>query len=72
MAIGVGSRGIANIAAIVQSAAVTWALTTAGQFGTMKRCLASEPELQALRWLATDEVEEARAEQWRCPGVGPG
>ncbi len=62
------NRPMPRIHAIVADAGATVALTTSRIFAGMERRVADLPDLKALSWLATDEVQDASAE-WRNPGI---
>ncbi|HVG08705.1 MAG TPA: AMP-binding protein, partial [Thermoanaerobaculia bacterium] len=62
------NRPMPRIHAIVADAGATVALTTSRIFAGMERRVADLPDLKALSWLATDEIENLSA-AWRDPGI---
>jgi len=62
-------RTLPRLRAIVKDAAPLAVLTTRSVWAKLESLIAQTPELQAMRWLATDEVGVNAAEDWRDPGA---
>ncbi len=62
-------RMLPRLLAIVRDADARLALTTGTIRNFMDTVRAGAPELRSVAWLASDEVEEMRADDWRDPGV---
>ena len=62
-------RTLPRLRAIVKDAAPRMVLTTRKIMAKLEDLRAQAPELQALRWLATDQVELDAAADWRDPGA---
>jgi acyl-CoA synthetase (AMP-forming)/AMP-acid ligase II len=58
-----------RLQAIVQDAQPLVALTTSSILSIIERVLAQAPDFQAMRWVATDNLADSLAEEWRDPGV---
>ena len=63
------NRPMPRLKGIVADARPAALLTAAAQLGDADRWAAGVPELAALRRVATDAVEDRRADGWRDPGV---
>jgi acyl-CoA synthetase (AMP-forming)/AMP-acid ligase II len=55
--------------AIATDAEPSLALTTASTLRVVERWLGEVPALRKLRWLTTDDVADAPAEEWRDPAI---
>ncbi len=60
-------RTLPRLRAIIKDAAPRAVLTTRSIMAKLESLIAQAPELQAMRWLATDEVGIDAAEDWRDP-----
>lgn len=63
------NRTLPRLQAVVADARATIALTTSMILGMAEFIFEQAPDLQALQWLATDEIAN-RPEEWRDPAVG--
>jgi acyl carrier protein len=63
------NRPLSRIRAIAADSQATTALTTAHVLSDQKRRLVHAPEMESLRWLATDDGE-GLASEWRRPEAG--
>lgn len=63
-------RTLPRLLAITNDAGPTLALTTSSILSKIERLFAQAPELQAMRWLATDDVAGSPAHEWQDPGAG--
>ncbi len=63
------NRPMTRLQAIVADAEARVVLTTTHILSNMERWFAHAPELQALRWLATDNIASDMVEEWRDPAV---
>jgi acyl transferase domain-containing protein/acyl-CoA synthetase (AMP-forming)/AMP-acid ligase II/thioesterase domain-containing protein/acyl carrier protein len=63
------NRPTPRLARIVEDAEPAVALTTAAVLGNLERRLVHSPQLEALRWLATDGLGAAGGAGWRRPEV---
>lgn len=63
------NRNMDRLRAITSSCGAKAALTTADGADRTNGLLDEAPELQALRWIATDQIDVADAHQWRSPGI---
>ncbi|MET0406376.1 MAG: AMP-binding protein, partial [Cystobacter sp.] len=63
-------RTLPRLRAIIQDAQATVVLTTSFILSMGEMLFESAPDLQALRWLATDALPEGSEEQWRRPELG--
>lgn len=66
-------RTLPRLQAIIEDARATIVLTTSQLLGAARTLLAQLPGLDSLRWLATDSLPGAGADDadaWRPPGVG--
>ena len=62
-------RTLPRLRTIVDDARPAVALTTRSIMTRLEALIAQAPELQTMRWLATDEVGSGAAPDWRDPGV---
>ena len=62
-------RTLPRLRAIVNNAQPTIALTTSSILSNAENLFAQAPELQKMRWLATDNVPGDLAPEWRDPAV---
>ncbi|MBI3796470.1 MAG: fatty acyl-AMP ligase, partial [Deltaproteobacteria bacterium] len=62
-------RALPRLQAVTQDARPRIALTTAAILAKVERQFAHAPELQRLRWLATDDIPDSWAEDWQAPAV---
>jgi len=62
-------RTLPRFRAIIGNAQPTVVLTTSSLLAHTGALFALAPELQKLRWLATDQVDPALAQEWRPPPV---
>ncbi len=62
-------RNLARLLAIIDDARPSVALTTSGALQRIQKHLAQVPALCALRWINVDEINPARADEWRANGV---
>ncbi|WP_437786880.1 type I polyketide synthase [Sorangium sp. So ce1097] len=65
------ARTLPRLQGIVKDAAVSLVLTTAELKEASERLAATIPDLQSMRWLATDDLSQRRPDEWRDPGAGP-
>ena len=63
------NQKMARLQAVVKDAQAMVVLTTASIFSKVESRLADNPDLKALHWLATDEVEEKLAQTWQHPDI---
>lgn len=63
-------RTLPRLLAITNDAGPALALTTSSILSKMERLFAQAPELQAMRWLATDDVASSPAREWQDPKAG--
>jgi len=63
------NRSLQRLHAIVTDAQAAFALTTQTIYSRVQPLLAENPDLQALRWLATDHLTTEAADDWRDPLV---
>jgi amino acid adenylation domain-containing protein len=64
------NRPMPRIRAIVADAEATVTLTTSQVFATIERKLDELPDIKALAWRTTDDLDDsALADRWRDPGV---
>lgn len=61
------NRSLARLQSIIRDAEATIALTTHGVLNSLERQLERTPELKALRWLTTDNLDADLAPTWRSP-----
>jgi amino acid adenylation domain-containing protein len=66
------NRPMPRIRAIVADAQARFALTTTQVFATLERRIEDLPDLKALTWRTTDDLDQGRADVWRDPGAGRG
>jgi acyl-CoA synthetase (AMP-forming)/AMP-acid ligase II len=62
-------RALPRLRAIIKDAAPQVVLTTRSVMAKLDNFIAQAPELQAMRWLASDEVAVDEARDWRDPGA---
>jgi acyl carrier protein len=60
------NRPVSRLRAIVADSQAATTLTTAHVLSDQKRRLVHAPEMESLRWLATDDGKDL-AREWRCP-----
>src|SRR5918992_4400287 len=63
------NRPISRLRSMVADSQATVALTTTHVSSNLERRFAHAPEMQSLRWLATDDGEDLAGE-WHCPETG--
>ena len=63
------NRPMPRIRAIVADAQARFALTTTQVFATLERRIEDLPDLKALTWRTTDDLDQGRADVWRNPGA---
>lgn len=61
------NRSLSRLQAIIASSQATLALTNESILSNLKRRTADAPELETLKWLATDSISENIASQWCEP-----
>src|SRR6218665_3684639 len=64
-------RTLPRLRAIIQDAQATVVLTTSFILSMGEMLFESAPDLQALRWMATDELPEGSEAEWRRPEPRP-
>ncbi len=64
-------RALPRLQAILQDAAATVVMTTEAIFSKMDSLFKRAPELQLLKWIATDLSIEGGEEGWREPAIHP-
>ncbi|HEX8475583.1 MAG TPA: fatty acyl-AMP ligase [Pyrinomonadaceae bacterium] len=64
------SRHLFRLESIIQNAQATLALTTTGTLSFVERQFDSASGLGALRWLTTDNIDDALASEWQSPSLG--
>ena len=62
-------RTLPRLRAIISNAQPTMVLTTSAILSNTESLFAQAPELQKMRWVATDEVAGDLAQEWRDPAV---
>ena len=62
-------RTLPRLLAITNDAGPSLALTTSSILAKSERLFAQAPELQAMRWLATDKVTSSPAHEWQDPAA---
>jgi acyl-CoA synthetase (AMP-forming)/AMP-acid ligase II len=62
-------RTLTRFRAVANDAQATLVLTTAAILGKLEGLFAQSPELQTMRWLATDQITIGAAQDWRDPGA---
>ena len=62
-------RALTKLRAIISDAQPSVVLTTSAILSKTERLFTQAPELQKMRWLATDKVTGSLAYEWRDPGV---
>src|SRR6202158_2218164 len=62
-------RALTRLRAIISDAQPSVVLTTSAILSKTERLFTQAPELQKMRWLATDKVTDSLAHEWRDPGV---
>jgi acyl-CoA synthetase (AMP-forming)/AMP-acid ligase II len=62
-------RGLPRLQAIIGNAQPSVAFTTSAILSNTGRLFAQAPELQKMRWLATDTITGSLAQEWRDPAV---
>jgi acyl-CoA synthetase (AMP-forming)/AMP-acid ligase II len=60
-------RTLPRLRTIISDARPMVALTTQSMVTRLESLIAQTPELQSMRWLATDQVDDAAAPDWRDP-----
>ena len=63
------SRSLPRLQAIVHDAELSFALTTDSTLALAGALFDQAPDLKALRWVATDNIEEGMVSRWRPLGV---
>jgi amino acid adenylation domain-containing protein len=64
------NRHLLRVQSIVADAQIEVALTTSALLARLEHLFEQAPELRRLRWLTTDDLDGARANDWREPSVG--
>lgn len=62
-------RTLPRLRLIANDAQPMFALTTSSILSRLEGLFAQAPELQTVRWIATDEVTSSAAQDWRDPGA---
>jgi acyl-CoA synthetase (AMP-forming)/AMP-acid ligase II len=62
-------RGLPRLRAIIRDAQPAVVLTTSAILANTEGLFAQAPELQKMRWVATDKVDGGFAQEWRDPAV---
>jgi acyl-CoA synthetase (AMP-forming)/AMP-acid ligase II len=62
-------RGLSRLRAIIRDAQPAVVLTTSAILANTASLFAQAPELQQMRWVATDKVAGGFAQEWRDPAV---
>ena len=62
-------RTLPRLRAIISDAQPSVVLTTSAILSKIERLFTQAPELQTMRWLATDKVTGSLAQEWRDPAV---
>ena len=62
-------RTLPKLRAIIRDAQPSMVLTTSAILSNTEDLFAQAPELQKMRWLATDKIAGSLAQEWRDPGV---
>ncbi len=62
-------RSMPRLKAIMADAQATVVLTTGEILSQVEGLLALDPSLAAVRWLATDEIDEELASEWQAPAL---
>ena len=62
-------RTLPSLRAIISDAQPSVVLTTSAILSSVEGLFTQAPELHKIRWLATDEVDDSLAQQWRDPAV---
>lgn len=62
-------RTLPRLKAVASDAQASIVLTTSRILSTVEELRSQFPELQAMRWLATEEIPAELAENWKDPGV---
>ncbi len=63
------NRATPRLHAILNDAQATIALTTESILSSLEQRFAHAPDLAALQWLATDQIAEELANDWRVPDI---
>ena len=63
------NRNATRLEMMASDAGATIALTTSSQLSRLESLIAQTRGFKALRWLATDKIEDTLAEAWREPSV---
>lgn len=63
------NRNLGRLLAIIEDARPCIALTTSGVLQRIQKHFAQVPALRALHWVNVDEINPARADEWRAGGV---
>ncbi|HWS53774.1 MAG TPA: AMP-binding protein, partial [Pyrinomonadaceae bacterium] len=66
------NRHLSRVRAVVSDARAEVALTTAAVLARVGRLFEQAPDLRRLRWLTTDDLDAARADEWREPRAAGG
>lgn len=66
------NRSLERIRSIIADAQPTLVLATSQVLNGLKRAIAQAPELEALRWVATDEIANDLSSGWRDREANPG
>jgi acyl-CoA synthetase (AMP-forming)/AMP-acid ligase II len=62
-------RTLPSLRAIISDAQPSVVLTTSAILSSAEGLFTQAPELHKIRWLATDEVDDSLAQEWRDPAV---
>jgi len=63
------NRSLSRIHNILQNAETNLALTNSETLSSLERQLEKTPELNSLQWIATDNIDDAGAENWQKPDI---
>jgi acyl-CoA synthetase (AMP-forming)/AMP-acid ligase II len=66
------NRPFDRIRSLVADSQATFAFTTARLMAEIERSFAAEPDLQAVHWMTTDNLDASALPAWSDPGAGPG
>ncbi len=63
------NQSIQRLQAIVADAQASFALTTTSQLSTLEQRIASNRDLAAMKWLATDKLDNDLGRDWQVPAI---
>lgn len=64
------NQKLTRLLSIVNNSQATVAFTTSAVLSKLETMLDLEPSLKTLRWIATDTIADAQAEEWQAPLIG--